>query len=86
MRREYNVDCVTGQPRVAYRETLLGNTAFSYLHRKQTGGSGQYAKVEGDLVPLDVTELGVGPDSLLFENSTVGGSVPPQYISAVEKG
>jgi elongation factor G len=111
MRREYGLDCVVGPPRVAYRETILRRVPFNYLHRKQSGGSGQYAKVEGFLEPLDPSPpasggdgasaaggdegsgeggagggVGVGADSLQFVNKTVGGSVPPQYIGACEKG
>lgn len=84
MLREYKVDCEVGQPRVAYRETVGKSARFEYLHRKQTGGSGQYAKVMGTLEPYD-TEL-LGLDGNDFVNKTVGGSVPPQFITACEKG
>jgi len=53
MRREYNVDCVTGNPSVAYKETITNKSAFDYLHKKQSGGSGQYAKVQGYIEPLE---------------------------------
>lgn len=58
---------------------------FSYQHKKQTGGAGQYARVIGHLEPLEGEDGAVGPESNDFENKTVGGSVPPQYISACEK-
>ncbi len=53
MRREYNVDCVTGNPSVAYKETITNKSTFDYLHKKQSGGSGQYAKVQGYIEPLE---------------------------------
>eukprot|EP00019_Armaparvus_languidus_P002965 CAMPEP_0168605710 /NCGR_PEP_ID=MMETSP0420-20121227/16142_1 /TAXON_ID=498008 /ORGANISM="Pessonella sp." /LENGTH=666 /DNA_ID=CAMNT_0008645245 /DNA_START=200 /DNA_END=2197 /DNA_ORIENTATION=- len=86
MKREYNVDVVTGKPRVAYRETITKTGKFDYQHKKQTGGAGQYARVIGHLEPLEGEDGAVGPESNDFENKTVGGSVPPQYISACEKG
>lgn len=49
MRREYNVSCKVGRPRVAYRESILGSSPFDYTHKKQTGGAGQYAKVMGNM-------------------------------------
>lgn len=84
MSREYGVECDVGQPQVAYRETIMAKTPFTYLHKKQTGGSGQYAKVEGYLEPYETESIGA--DSNVFKDETVGGSVPPQYISACEKG
>jgi len=80
MRREYGVEAVTGRPQVAYRETIKKMTAFEYVHKKQTGGAGQYAKVCGYLEPIPM-EQGVD-----FVNATVGGSIPPQFITAVQKG
>ena len=53
MRREYNVDCITGKPRVAFRETITQRSTFNYTHKKQTGGAGQYAKVIGYIEPID---------------------------------
>ena len=52
MKREYNVDCTTGRPRVNYRETITQRADFSYLHKKQSGGAGQYAKVTGFIEPI----------------------------------
>ena len=79
MRREYNCPVSTSAPQVAYRETITQAADFDYLHKKQTGGSGQYAKVVGTIEPW--TE-----DDFLFEDKIVGGSIPRQYISSVEKG
>jgi len=55
MRREYNVECVTGKPRVAFREAISKRSDFTYVHKKQTGGAGQYAKVAGYIEPMDRT-------------------------------
>lgn len=83
MKREYNVDCVTGKPRVAFRETITQPAAFNYAHKKQTGGSGQYGKVVGKLEPMTFDEE-TGLDSA-FENRVVGGAIPASYIPAIEK-
>ncbi|HOX25027.1 MAG TPA: elongation factor G [Candidatus Krumholzibacteria bacterium] len=79
MRREFNALVTTGQPKVAYRETMTRAVAFSYTHRKQTGGSGQYARVMGRIEPSDDGQYH-------FVNAVVGGSIPTEYIGACEKG
>jgi len=83
MRREYNVACVTGKPRVAFRETITETAKFDYTHKKQSGGSGQFGKVKGVLEPM-VAETDGGKDTA-FENRVVGGNIPNQYIPAIEK-
>eukprot|EP01116_Phalansterium_solitarium_P018205 TRINITY_DN473_c0_g1_i1.p1 TRINITY_DN473_c0_g1~~TRINITY_DN473_c0_g1_i1.p1 ORF type:complete len:745 (+),score=287.59 TRINITY_DN473_c0_g1_i1:152-2386(+) len=83
MRREYGVEAVTGRPLVAYRETIGCTGNFDYTHKKQTGGSGQYAKVIGYLEPIPYEGLQRVTE---FANETVGGSIPPQFIVAVQKG
>ena len=83
MRREYNVACVTGKPRVAFRETITEMAKFDYTHKKQSGGSGQFGKVKGVLEPM-VAETDGGKDTA-FENRVVGGNIPNQYIPAIEK-
>ena len=80
MRREFKVEANIGQPQVAYRETLGQPTIVDYTHKKQSGGSGQFARVKIEFEPL---EPGEGE---LFESKIVGGSVPKEYIPGVEKG
>ena len=83
MRREYNTDCVTGKPRVAFRETITQRADFSYTHKKQTGGAGQYAKVIGYIEPMEV-DPETGKD-VGFESVVMGGNIPTNFIPAVEK-
>lgn len=80
LKREFKVDANVGQPQVAYRETISQPYEIDYLHKKQSGGSGQFARVKIRFEPL---EPGSG---FVFENTVVGGNVPKEYIPAVEKG
>ncbi|AOX17096.1 elongation factor G [Kozakia baliensis] len=80
LRREYGVDANIGAPQVAYRETITKPHIETYTHKKQSGGSGQFAEVKIEFAPSDK------PDEITFENKVVGGSVPKEYIPAVEKG
>jgi elongation factor G len=80
LRREYGVDCNIGAPQVAYRETISKAHTETYTHKKQSGGSGQYAEVKIIFEPLERNS------GIVFENKVVGGSVPKEYIPAVEKG
>ncbi|KAL0066227.1 Elongation factor G, mitochondrial [Marasmius tenuissimus] len=90
MRREYNVDCTTGKPRVAFREAITQRADFNYTHKKQTGGAGQYAKVIGYIEPLDPESDVEGesgtPKDKEFLDDVIGGTVPNNFIPAVEKG
>lgn len=80
LRREYNVDCNIGAPQVAYRETITKAHTETYTHKKQSGGSGQYAEVK---IIFEPKERNTGIE---FVNGVVGGSVPKEYIPAVDKG
>jgi elongation factor G len=80
MKREFKVDASVGAPQVAYRETITRQTDIDYTHKKQTGGSGQFARVK---LVLEPNETGGGA---VFESAIVGGSVPKEYIPGVEKG
>ncbi|GAA6059088.1 hypothetical protein JCM10212_002059 [Sporobolomyces blumeae] len=84
MKREYNVECVTGKPRVAFRETITEPVSFTYTHKKQSGGAGQYGKVVGRIEPMELDEA-TGKDTA-FESSVIGGNIPAAYIPAVQKG
>src|SRR5215207_8983800 len=80
LRRTYKVDANVGAPQVAYREKITRRTEIDYTHKKQTGGSGQFARVKFVVEP---NEPGAGYE---FESKIVGGSVPKEYIPGVEKG
>ena len=80
LKREFKVEANVGAPQVAYRETISKAVEHSYTHKKQSGGSGQFAEVKLSIIP---TEPGEGYS---FESKIVGGSVPKEYIPGVEKG
>ncbi len=80
MKREFGVEANIGQPQVAYRETITKSTKVDYTHKKQSGGSGQFARVKMTVEP-NVT--GEGFD---FSNTIVGGNIPKEYIPGVQKG
>ena len=80
MRREYKVECETGQPQVAYRETITQKVPFDHILKKQTGGAGDYARVMGWMEPSDVLEKNE------FEEQVSGGSISEKFLYACDKG
>ncbi len=80
LRREFKVDANVGEPQVAYRETFTKPCDIEYVHKKQSGGAGQFAKVKIKFEPIE------GYNGFEFVNSVVGGNVPKEYIPGVEKG
>ncbi|KAG7025342.1 Elongation factor G-2, mitochondrial [Cucurbita argyrosperma subsp. argyrosperma] len=82
IRREYKVDATVGKPRVNFRETVTQRAEFDYLHKKQTGGQGQYGRVCGYIEPLPQGSS----TKFEFENIIVGQAIPSNFIPAIEKG
>lgn len=82
MRREYKIEIEAGAPKVSYREAPGEKVEFNYKHKKQTGGSGQYAHIVGEMTPIDTEGAAV----FEFEEHIVGGRIPKQFIAPVEKG
>jgi elongation factor G len=82
IKREYNCEVLIGKPKVAYREAITRKAEFNYTHKKQTGGSGQFARIAGFIEPMEARTQ----DSFEFVNGIVGGVIPKEYIPACEKG
>ncbi|XP_031499860.1 elongation factor G, mitochondrial-like [Nymphaea colorata] len=82
IRREYKVDAAVGKPRVNFRETITQRAEFDYLHKKQSGGQGQYGRVCGYIEPLPIDSS----TKFEFENMIIGQVIPSNFIPAIEKG
>ncbi|XP_066024162.1 elongation factor G, mitochondrial isoform X3 [Pocillopora verrucosa] len=82
MRTEFNCPVISGKPKVAFRETISGKATFEYLHKKQTGGAGQYGRVIGRIEPMPQESL----TELEFVDETVGMNIPKNFIPSIEKG
>ena len=80
LNRTYGVELEVGEPQVAYRETITQEIDDSYTHKKQSGGSGQFGKIDYKITP------GEPGDGFVFTSSVVGGNVPKEYFPAIEKG
>ena len=80
LRRQHKIDVNVGAPQVAYRETITKSTDIDYTHKKQTGGTGQFARVKF------IVEPGEENSGMVFESKVVGGNVPKEYLPGVEKG
>jgi elongation factor G len=82
LKREYGLDVEVGAPQVNFREAITQEADFDYLHKKQTGGSGQYGRVVGRLEPLPPDH----PEKSEFANHLVGNAIPPEFVAAIQKG
>lgn len=82
IKREYKVECIVGEPKVAYKETPTKAVAFNYKHKKQTGGSGQYAHIVGKMTPLPEGSA----ETYVFLNEVTQGRIPKEYIKPVDDG
>ena len=86
MKREYKAEVEVGQPEVAYREAISQRAEFNYTHKKQTGGSGQYARVAGYIEPIVQTDPDEPAKDYEFVNEVKGGAIPTEYIPSCDKG
>ena len=86
LKREYNCDVQVGAPQVNYRETIRQEAKFDYLHKKQTGGSGQFGHVMGVIKPLTDEKKANEEEVFKFHNEIKGGSIPNEFIASCEKG
>lgn len=82
MEREYGCPVTLGKPKVAFRETICAPFEFDYLHKKQSGGAGQYARVSGVIEPLSTDEN----TTIKFTDKTVGTNIPKPFVPGVERG
>ncbi|XP_028418672.1 elongation factor G, mitochondrial-like [Dendronephthya gigantea] len=82
MKTEYNCPVISGKPKVAFRETIGSSIEFDYIHKKQSGGSGQYGRVIGKVEPLPEKEY----TKVEFDDATIGMNIPKNFIPSIEKG
>lgn len=82
LEKEYNCPVIMGKPKVSYRESMTGPCSFDYLHKRQSGGNGQYGRVVGIVEPLPADQN----TSILFSDETKGSNIPKQFIQYIEKG
>jgi len=82
LEKEYNCKCVLGQPKVAFRETITSRCEFDYLHKKQSGGAGQFGRIVGYIEPLPAEDY----LKFEFEDKTIGTNVPKNHVPAIERG
>jgi len=86
MKREYKAEVVIGKPEVAYRETISQRAEFNYTHKKQTGGSGQFARVAGYIEPIAIASDDEDQKDYEFIDQIKGGAIPTEFISSCDKG
>jgi len=86
MLREYKVECITGKPNVSYKEAIGKRVEYDFLHKKQTGGAGQYAKVVGYIEPMSSEDREEAKSVNIFDNQLIGMNIPPEYHTSCEKG
>lgn len=89
IKKEYKIDCNIGKPQVAYREAITTPSSIDYIHKKQSGGAGQYARVKINFEPRDLSKISSSTTSstlLSFDNQIKGGAIPKEYIPGIEKG
>ena len=86
LKREYGVNPTVGAPQVNYRETISMEASYDYLHKKQTGGSGQFGQVVGKIRPLTEENKETEDQNFRFHNTIKGGAIPTEFIGACEKG
>jgi translation elongation factor EF-G len=86
MKREYKVETEVGKPRVNFREKITKRVDFDYLHKKQSGGQGQYGRVIGYIEPMTDEELEeLNGEKFEFVNGCIGNNIPPGFIPSIEK-
>ena len=86
LKREFKVECNQGAPQVAYKEAIMGSASHRETYKKQTGGRGKFADIQFEISPADADWLAKGHTGLQFVNEITGGSIPREFIPAIQKG